>query len=185
MKKLTLAAATALTFALAVPMIANAHGHKGGNPFEKLDTNADGTVARSEAEAAALAQFAEIDANKDGFLTQDEMKSAHEARRAEMQAKWAEQAEGGERRKPKGERDPAKMEARKAKMEEKSAERFAAADTNGDGKWSQIEFTAEHLSHFAKADTDGDGNITAAEQEAAKGKMKEHRGKWRDKPAAQ
>ncbi len=185
MKKLTLAAASALTFALAVPMIASAHGHKGGDHFEKLDTNADGTIARSEAEAAALAHFAEIDANKDSFLTQEELKSAHEARRAEMKAKWAEKADGAEPRKPKGERDPAKMEGRKAKMDEKAAERFAAADTNGDGKWSQIEFTAEHLSHFAKADADGDGNITAAEQEAAKAKMKEHRGKWRDKPAAE
>ncbi len=185
MKKLTLAAASALTLALAVPMLASAHGHKGGGHLEKLDTNGDGTVARAEAEAAALVQFGEIDANKDGFLTQDEMKSAHEARRAEMKAKWAEKGEGKEPRKPKGEPDPAKMEARKAKMEEKSAERFAAADTNGDGKWSSIEFTAEHLSHFAKVDTDGDGNITAAEQDAAKAKMKEHRGKWRDKPAAE
>lgn len=185
MKKLTFAAASALTLALAVPMIASAHGHKGGNPFEKIDTNADGTVTRVEAEAAALTEFGLVDANKDGFLTQEELKSAHEARRAEMKAKWAEKADGGEPRKPKGERDPAKMEARKAKMEEKSAERFAAADTNGDGKWSQIEFTAEHLSRFAKADSDGDGNITTAEQEAVKGKMKEHRGKWRDKPAPQ
>jgi hypothetical protein len=184
MKKLTLAAATALTFALAVPMIANAHGHKGANPSGKLDTNADGTIARSEAEAAALVRFAEIDASKDGFLTRDEMKSAREARRAEMQAKWAEKAEGSQPRKPKGDRDPARVEALKAKMAEKSAERFAAADSNGDGKWSQIEFTAQRLSHFAKADTDGDGNITPAEQEAAKAKMKEQRGKWREKLAA-
>ena len=45
MKKLTLAAASALTLALAVPMIASAHGHKGGGHSEKLDTNADGTIA--------------------------------------------------------------------------------------------------------------------------------------------
>ena len=42
MKKLTLAAASALTLALAMPLVAQAGGHKGGGPqLEKLDTNAD------------------------------------------------------------------------------------------------------------------------------------------------
>ena len=65
------------------------------------------------------------------------------------------------------------------------AERFAAADTDSDGRWNQAEYVAHRLEPFAKVDTDGDGNITAAEQEAAKAKMKEKRGKWRDKPADQ
>lgn len=186
MKKLTLAAASALTLALAVPMIAHAGGHKGGGKhFEKLDTNSDGVVTRVEAETAALAAFVKVDTDGDGFATQDELKAAHEARRAEMKAKMAEKMEGKEPRKPKADADPAKMEARKAKKAEKSAERFASADTDGDGKWSQAEFMTQHLEHFAKLDTDGDGNISAAEQEAAKAKMKEKRGKWRDKPAEQ
>lgn len=186
MKKLTLVAASALTLALAVPVVAQAHGHMGGGKhFEKLDTNADGTVARSEAEAAAALAFAEIDANRDGSITDAELKANHEARRAEKMAEWAAKREGKEPREPKGERDPAKMEARKAKMETRAAERFAAADTNSDGKWSQVEFTAERLKHFTKLDTNADGNITAAEQEAAKATMKERRGKWRDKPAEQ
>ncbi len=131
-------------------------------------------------------------ANADGFLTQEELKAAHEAYRAEMKAKWAEKADGKEPRKPKAELDPAKAEAWKAKkaeredkMAEKSAERFAAADTDSDGRWNQAEYVAHRLEPFAKVDTDGDGNITAAEQEAAKAKMKEKRGKWRDKPADQ
>lgn len=193
MKKLTLAAASVLTLALAVPMVAQAGGHKGGGKhFEKLDTNADGIVSRVEAETAALAVFTSVDADADGFVTQDELKAGHEARRAEMKAKWAEKMEAKEPRKAKVDADPAKMEeykakkeARKAKMVEKSAERYAAADTDGDGKWSQAEFLTQHLEHISKVDTDGDGNITAAERDAAKAEKKERRGKWRDKPAEQ
>lgn len=185
MKKLTLAAASALTLALAVPMAAQAGGHKGGMHFEKLDTNGDGVIARAEVEQLAAESFGKIDADTDGFLTQDELKAAHEAHRAEMKAKWAEKAQGKEPRKAKAETDPAKKEARKAKMAEKSAKRFAAIDTDSDGRWSQAEYTAHRLEHFAKIDTDGDGNVSAAEQEAAKAKMKEKRGKWRDKPAEQ
>ena len=192
MKKLTLAAASALTLALAVPMIAQAGGHKGGKHFEQMDTNGDGTIARAEVELSAAEFFTKIDTNTDGLLTQDELKAGHEAHRAEMKAKWAEKAEGKEPRTPKADMDPAKAEAwkakkeeRKAKMVEKSAERFAAVDTDKDGSWNQAEYVAHRLEPFTKLDTDADGNITAAEQEAAKAKKKERRGKWRDKPAEQ
>lgn len=186
MKKLTLAAASALTLALAMPMIAQAGGHKGGGAhMEKLDTNSDGAISRAEAEAAAGAAFAQIDANADGFLTQAEHKAAHEAHRAEMKAKWEEKRAGKEPREPKGERDPAKMEARKAKMAEKATERFTEVDTDGDGQWSKAEFTVHRLEFFGKMDADADGTISAAEIEAAKAERKERRGKWRDKAAGQ
>jgi hypothetical protein len=193
MKKFTLAAASALTLALAVPMVAQAGGHKGGGQhFEMLDTDGDGTVTRAEAEAAAAASFVKLDADADGFLTQAELKAGHEAHRAEMKAKWAEKREGKEPRAPRADADPAKAEAWKAKKEErmammqsKSAERFTLVDTNSDGVWSQAEYTAHRLDHFGKLDTDGDGSISAAERDAAKASMKERRGKWRDKPAEQ
>lgn len=185
MKKLIFAAASALTIALAVPMVALAHGHRGGEDhMSKVDTNGDGIVTRAEAETSATAMFAAMDANKDGFLTQVEMKAHRDAQREEMKAKWAEKNEGKEM-KPRGDRDPAKIEARKAKMEEKGAERFAAIDTDSDGRLSTVEFTAQHLEHFNKVDTNGDGSISAEEHEAARATMKEHRGKWRDKPAEQ
>lgn len=185
MKKFTLAA-SALTLALAMPLAAQAGGHKGGGPhLEKLDTNADGAITRADAEASVLTAFGEIDANADGLLSQDELKAAHEAHRAEMKAKWEEKRAGKEPREPKGDRDPAKMEARKDKMAEKAAERFAAVDTDGDGQWNKTEFTNHRLEFFGKVDTDADGTLSAAELEAAKAKMKERRGKWRDKPADQ
>jgi len=186
MKKLTLAAASVLTLALAAPMVAQAHGPRGGGRhLEQLDTNSDGIVARAEAESAAAAAFAEMDADADGFLSKEEMKASHETHRAEMKAKWEEKRAGKEPREMKGERDPAKMEARQVKMEEMAAERFAEVDADGDGRWSTAEFTTQRLEHFGKLDTDGDGNITAEEHEAAKAQMKERRGKWRDKPAEQ
>ena len=193
MKKFTLAAASALTLALAVPMIAQAGGHKGGGKhLEMLDTNGDGTIARAELEVSAGESFGKMDTNADGFLTQAELKAGHEAHRAEMKAEWAGKREGKPAREPKADADPAKAEAwkakkeeRKANMETKAAERFAAVDTNSDGRWSTVEYTAHRLEMFTRLDTNSDGNISAAEQEAAKAKMKERRGKWRDKPAEQ
>lgn len=187
MKKLVLAAASALTIALAVPMIAQAHGHRGGGDhMAKIDTNADGVVTRAEAEAAAQVMFAAMDANTDGFLTQDEMKAHRDTRRDEMKANWDEKKDGKDMTgKPRGERDPVKMEARKDKMAAKGVERFAAMDTNADGRLSTVEFTAQHLEQFNKVDTNGDGSISAEEHEAQRAAMKESRGKWRDKPAEQ
>ena len=202
MKKLTLAAASALTLALAVPMVAQAHGFKGGGRHHErfADTNGDGVIAKAEVEAAAYEAFGKIDTNKDGFATQAELKAGHEAQRAEMKAKWEAERAAKE---PGAEVDPAKAaereakraerkakwdagaDERKAKMETRGAEHFAALDKDSDGRLSQAEFTAPKLEKFAKVDTDGDGSISAAELEVVKGKMKERRGKWRDKPAEQ
>lgn len=193
MKKFTFAAASVLALALAVPLVAQAGGHKGGGKhLEMLDTNGDGAVSRAEAEAAYAELFGRIDTNADDFLTQAELKAGHEAHRAEMKAEWAGKREGRPAREPAADADPARAEAwkarkeeRKAKMQTKAAERFAAFDTNSDGRWSKVEYTAHRLEHFTRLDTDADGNITAAEQEAARARMKERRGKWRDKPAGQ
>ena len=193
MKTLTLAAASALALALAVPMIAQAGGHKGGGKHpEMLDTNGDGAVSRAEAEASAADFFGRIYTNADEFLTQAELKAGHEARRAGMKAEWAGKREGRPAREPAADADPARAEAwkaskeeRKANMQTKAADRFAAVDTDSDGRWSKAEYTAHRLEHFTRLDTDADGSITAAEQEAARARMKERRCKWRDKPAGQ
>ena len=208
MKIQTIAAATALALVIAVP--AFAHPGKGrGEHFGKADTNGDGVIARTEVEAAALAAFAGIDGNSDGFLTQEELKASMEARHAEMKGKrdgkrghamrgegrgdfniddWIDPAKKAEWDAMKAERAAerdAKKAEHKAAMAAKAAEHFAAVDTDGDGRWSEAEFTTTRLEKFSKLDTDGDGNITAEERAAAKAKMKEHKGKWRDKPAAQ
>ena len=55
-----------------------AHKARGAGFFKKLDTDGDGRISRSEAQAAPrlAARFDDIDANKDGFLTPDELKAA-------------------------------------------------------------------------------------------------------------
>jgi len=186
MKKISLAAASVLTLALALPMMAEAGGHKdGGVHMPSLDTNSDGAITRAEAEAVVGAGFAKIDANADGFLTEAEQKAAHQARRAEMRARWEDRRAGRQAPGPKGERGTAEMEARKARMAQMAAERFDAADTDGDGQWSKAEFTLERLEFFGRVDADADGILSAAEIEAAKAQRKERRGKWRDRAAGQ
>jgi Ca2+-binding EF-hand superfamily protein len=55
----------------------------------------------------------------------------------------------------------------KAGKSHHAQERFAAIDTNGDGKITREEDQAHADSRFAKADTNGDGAVTAAEMKAA------------------
>ncbi|MFN3608137.1 MAG: EF-hand domain-containing protein [Hyphomonas sp.] len=196
MKRSTLAFASMAVIALAMPLAAQAgpgKGHRGhGAHLMQMDTNADGNITRAEAEASIAARFAEIDANSDGFVTQDEMKTHHEAKRAEMKAKWeAKKAEGEVAGKPAREgrmnrdKDPAKAAEWQAKRAEKSAERWAAMDSDGDGRLSLAEFTAEHIKFFDKMDADNNGTITKAEIDAAKSNMKERRGEWRGKNKAE
>lgn len=196
MKRSTLAFASMAVIALAMPLAAQAgpgKGHRGhGAHLMQMDTNADGNITRAEAEASIAARFAEIDANSDGFVTQDEMKTHHEAKRAEMKAKWeAKKAEGEAAGKParegrmKRDKDPAKAAEWQAKRAEKSAERWAAMDSDGDGRLSLAEFTAEHIKFFDKMDADNNGTITKAEIDAAKSTMKERRGEWRGKNKAE
>lgn len=157
--------------------------------FKALDADGDGSVTRAEAEAGIAAHFAKIDANSDGYVTREEMQAHHEAQRAEMKARWeARKAEAGTPdRPPRGEgrgqrqMDPAKAGERKAKRAEKADERWAAIDTDGDGRLSLAEFTVSRIQAFDKLDADGDGVVTEAEFEASKAKMKERRGEWRGK----
>ena len=196
MKRSTLAFASIAAIALAMPLAAQAgpgKGHRGhGAHLVQMDANADGTITRAEADAALAARFATIDANSDSFLTRDEMKAHHEAKRAQMKANWeARKAEAEAAGKPvregkmKRDKDPAKAAEWQAKKAERAAEHWAAMDTDGDGRLSAAEFTAEHIKFFAKMDADSDATLTKAELDAAKAKKKERRGEWRDKKKAE
>ena len=63
-----------------------------------------------------------------------------------MKAEWAGKREGRPAREPAADADPARAEAwkaskeeRKANMQTKAADRFAAVDTDSDGRWSKAE----------------------------------------------
>ena len=159
MKRSTLAFASIAAIALAMPLAAQAgpgKGHRGhGAHLVQMDANADGTITRAEADAALAARFATIDANSDSFVTRDEMKAHHEAKRAQMKANWeARKAEAEAAGKPvregkmKRDKDPAKAAEWQAKKAERAAEHWAAMDTDGDGRLSAAEFTAEHMPRF-------------------------------------
>jgi len=93
MKKLFLAAiaVSALSIASGAVMADNHgdHGHKKGKMMEKIDTNADGMISKTEFMAKHEEKFAKMDVNGDGNLSKEEMKSAH----GEMKDKMKERME--------------------------------------------------------------------------------------------
>ena len=139
-----LAAAPAATTATATAP------HRGGDMFNRLDTNHDGAISKEEAAAGSylVRSFDTIDANHDGLITQDEMRAAGEKRREEMRA----EAEA----------------------------RFKAADKNGDNLLSKDEVTAgmpRLARNFDLLDTNKDGELSPEELAAARHHMAGGRGK--------
>lgn len=73
----TMAAATATSLVLAASPAdppAGAAPATAGKRFAKLDSNGDGVISRTEAQAAPklAAKFDAVDSNKDGVLTREE-----------------------------------------------------------------------------------------------------------------
>lgn len=128
-------------------------GPKGeGMSFETLDADGSGEITIEDFELLKNQRFAEIDTNGDGSVSKDEF-SAH------AQVRAAERAE----------------------------EMFARLDADGDGTLSRDVLESrmggrgpgdKMLSRF---DTDNSGGVSAEEFEAAKAKMAERRGKFRDR----
>ena len=108
-------------------------------PWQKADTNKDGTIDRAEFDARGAERFKAIDANGDAFVTQDEMKAFHEAQRA-------------------------KFEVAKGDMGTKFLQRF---DKDNDGKISAAEWPKEGRLKFEKADANSDGFVTKEEMASA------------------
>lgn len=77
---------------------AGAHqGHKKGGMMQKIDTDGDGKVSKSEFISAHEEKFSKIDANSDGFLEREEMKAAKQEMRAkmgQMREKWKNKKQG-------------------------------------------------------------------------------------------
>jgi EF hand len=105
-----------------------------------IDANADGAVSADEASALADGMFMRHDQNGDDVLDQSEFTTPPHGRRGGGWFGWG-----------KAEAD-AVLKVRQDK--------FAALDTNKDGKLSKDEFFAEAQSRMAAADTDKDGKVT-------------------------
>jgi Ca2+-binding EF-hand superfamily protein len=110
-----------------------------------IDQNNDGVISADEAAAFFESVFAEIDADHDDVLTKEEFLSAR----------------------PGQGRGPGSDFARTRREE-----RFAAMDTDKDGKVSHAEFLEAHRQIFAAADADKDGKVTPWE-------FRSQRWRWR------
>jgi EF hand len=194
MKTTTLIALIGAT-ALSVPLIAQTadkpHGAGHREPmtlaaiesrikaeFAKTDTNADGYIAREEAEAqreqraAAMRDrhFATLDANKDGSISRAEFDSAHGPRAGGGHKGHGMQDDAAA---PKG---PGHHRGRGMAM--LGDRMFDRADTNKDGRVSLSEALARPTERFKAMDANGDGTVTPEEGKAAR---ERRRMEWRQK----
>ena len=179
-------AATALAVAFAGPVVA-----KGAGPlnFEKVDTNQDGFIDKTEAAVAQAERFAKADADGNGILSQDEMKAHRMAKRAERRDKMGAKAfekldtnKDGSLSKEEFDAGMAARGERHKKRHGKRAEKrfgkmMKRLDTNKDGGLSQEELNTGFVNRmFDRLDEDKDGRISVAEAEAAKSKMRKRFG---------
>ena len=143
--KITLAMAALVCCA---PALAHEHDEHGpGAPFDQVDTDHNGVISRSEAEANAprlAKEFDAIDGNKDGSLSRDELK-AHMRNMHEHHM------------------DPSKA--------------FSAADSDSDGRLSKAEAEKgmPMLSrHFDEIDVNHDGYVTLDEMKQHTSERRHH-----------
>ena len=121
-------------------------GRRGGMGGEKMlariDTNGDGLISKAENRAAIEARFARMDANGDGTIGADE--------RGKGMGKWKRGGRGAS-----AEGGPGPMRA--------GMGHGMKADANGDGVITRAEFDAQNAARFAAMDTNKDGKIDQSE----------------------
>lgn len=173
----------------------NAGGRHG---LFQSDSNSDGVLTRAEFDAGRAAQFARLDADNDGQVTREEMRAQRgEHRRGRGHrgglAGGFERADANDDGNITREEflarptamfdrldanDNGVIEAsERPQRRERGAqdgERRQRADrpnpdANGDGSFSQAEFTAMGAGMFERLDANSDGRVTQEEAQAARG----------------
>lgn len=156
--------------------------HHGKRP--NMDTDGDGVVTRSEAQAHSASMFARMDANNDGKLDSSDRDAKREQHRAGMFEALDSDKNGQISRSEfmafdhEGMRGPGGKHHHMGKRGHRGQHMMAMADTNKDGAVTMAEFTAGSMQHFDRMDTNNDGKVSKEERDAARSEM---RGKWRDK----
>lgn len=82
LKKLLVVGGLAAALSAPIAMAEN-HGGKHAERFEKADTNGDGAISLDEVRAADAERFSEADTSGDGFLSKEEMTAFRDAKREE------------------------------------------------------------------------------------------------------
>jgi Ca2+-binding EF-hand superfamily protein len=113
-----------------------------------IDKDGDGAISAAEAEAFAASRFDRLDSDHKGYLTLEAFEAP--LRRAIDNA--------SEARRPQLERALPRAEAA-----------FKAINKAGDGHLTKDEFLADSRARFAAADTDKDGKLTLDELRHAHG----------------
>jgi hypothetical protein len=127
---------------LALPILLTAFVAHAGDRWKDADSDGDGRVSRTEAEAVSprfAEHFAKVDQDADGYLTSEEL----QASRKERGSRYREHAK----------------------------ERFSSADTDQDGALNLAETQVAFpklAENFAELDTDNDGKLTPRELHAAR-----------------
>ena len=152
--------------------------------MERLDTNNDGKISQEEFLAPAIDHLDEMferrDTNGDGLIAEGEGRPQRPAARGNDDGNRRDRPARGERpARPDISRDEVLACVQKQVPDfdlperpdaDDVDDRFAAIDTNGDGKLSLSEVsasvTANAKARFGRMDSNGDGFITTAEIEA-------------------
>ena len=147
------ALATALLLTAALPATAQDGAAGPGQDrlarlIKLIDKDGDGAISAAEAEAFAASRFDKLDSDHKGYLTLDAFEAP--LRRAIDRA--------SEARRPQLEKALPRAEAA-----------FKAMNKSGDGHLTKAEFLADSRARFAAADTDKDGKLTLDELRHARG----------------
>lgn len=146
-------------------------GHRGHRMFEKLDANKNGAVTRAEVTAAVEKHFTEVDTNKDGTISAAELDAMHQ-RMHDMMFERMDTDKNGQISRDEFRAAHADMGKRWGKGHH--------GGRMGGGMMKENATRADMLTRaqamFDRVDTNRDGTITAAERDAAHGRMKDMRG---------
>ena len=147
--------------------------------IKAADKNKDGKISKDEAPEKMKEHFDKIDKNSDGVADREEI--GQMIRHIAMKA---HRGHGGPGRGPAAKRGPGGPQrgpsARGGRPGGSPADRFKAADKNGDGKLSKEEAPERLKEHFDKIDTNADYQLEPSELREAFKKMMGKRRKAKD-----
>jgi Ca2+-binding EF-hand superfamily protein len=141
-----------------------------GDKFQKMDTDGDGRVSRTEHAAGARQMFQVCDADGDGVMTAAELKS--HGKKGHKSDKSKRHSSDGMSQQDEKRRHADDHGERHDKGDMSASEKIQHIDTDGDGRVTAAEHNAGTEQMFAKMDANSDGFLTEDEMKAGHKTMK-------------